>query len=164
MVSDSSETPGSPVSPDVQSATWWRQVTDWKEAGVPRAEWQPRLVAAGLDDESARVVVNSVDGAAPTQLPDAEFAPRTNALTPGAFAFGDLGIQGAPATVGLYWFVFGAAVLLMLGVFALLVTFEVVDEPPDQLLFIARVMVPIALLAMVAGGWKVAGSVRVRRR
>jgi hypothetical protein len=148
----------------VQSASWWRQVTEWKQAGVPRAEWQGRLLAAGLDDESARVVVNSVDGAAPSQLPDAEFAPRTNALTPGAFAFGDLGIQGPPATVGVYWLVFGAAVLLMLGAFGLLVTFEVVEEPPDQLLFIARVMVPIALLALVGGGWKVAGAVRVRRR
>jgi hypothetical protein len=164
-VSDPSEQPALLPAPAVaQTSTWWSQVTEWKQAGVPRAEWQPRLVAAGLDDESARVVVNSVDGPEPTQLPDAAFAPRTNALSPGSFAFGEMGLQGNPATVGLYWLVFGVAVLAMLGAFALLIEFEVVEQPPDQLLFIARVMAPIALVALALGGWKVAGAVRVRRR
>jgi hypothetical protein len=154
----------SPTTPPVQSITWWRQVNEWKEAGVPRDEWLTRLTAAGLDEESARVVVNSVDGRAPTVLPDASFEPTTNVLSPGSFAFADLGLQGHPATVGLYWLVFGAAVLVMLGVFALMVTFEVVEQPPALLTFIARVMAPIALIAMGFGGWKLFSSVQVRRR
>ncbi len=131
---------------------------------MPRDEWLTRLAAAGLDEESARVVVNSVDGRAPSVLPDASFAPTTNALSPGSFAFADLGLQGNPATVGLYWLVFGAAVLLMLGVFALMVSFEVVQQPPALLTFIARVMAPIAIGAIGFGGWKLLSSVQVRRR
>jgi hypothetical protein len=53
---------------------------------------------------------------------------------------------------------------LMLGVFALMVSFEVVQQPPALLTFIARVMAPIAIGAIGFGGWKLASSVQVRRR
>jgi hypothetical protein len=139
-------------------------VTRWKAEGVPRAQWLERLVAGGLDRESAQVIANSIDGASPSRLPEASFSQGTNPLAPGAFALTDLGLQGNPATVGFYWLAFGAAVLLMFGLFALLMFLDVVQQPPVALLVTGRVMGTIGALALLRGAWQVVGAVTVRRR
>jgi hypothetical protein len=139
-------------------------VTRWKAEGVPRTEWIERLTAGGLDRESAQVVANSIDGPSPSQLPEPSFSQGTNPLAPGAFAFTDLGMQGNPATIGFYWLAFGAAVLLMFGLFALLMFLGVVEQPPVALEIAGRVMGTVGALALVRGAWRLVGSVTVRRR
>lgn len=139
-------------------------VTRWKSEGVPQDQWRARLLEGGLDPESAQVVINSIAGRTPADLPAATFGQGTNPLAPGSFAFTDLGLQGHPATVGLYWLVFGVAVLVMLSVFALLVFSDVVREPDLALVVVARVMGTIGVLALLRGAWQVFGSISVKRR
>jgi hypothetical protein len=139
-------------------------VTRWKREGVPQDHWRSRLLERGLDAESAQIVINSIAGRNPAELPTATFGQGTNPLAPGSFAFTDLGLQGHPATVGLYWLVFGIAALGMLSVFALLVFTDVVREPDLALVVVGRVMGTIGGLAMLRGAWQLLGAVTVKRR
>ena len=154
--------------PETTSATLtdtpFALVTRWKAEGVPRTEWIERLTAGGLDRESAQVIANSIDGASPSQLPEASFSQGTNPLAPGAFALTDLGLKGDPATIGFYWLAFGAAVLLMFGLFALLMFLGIVQQPPVALVVTGRVMGTIGALALARGVWQIVGAVTVRRR
>lgn len=141
----------------------WQQLLAWRAEGLPRDQWLTRLKAAGLADDSARVLVNSLDGANPSLLPEASFSPGVNPLAPASFALDDLGLQGPPATVGLYWMAFGATLALMVGVFAVLVWTKVVDAP-DALLVLARTLAALGAVAFGWGTFKAVTSVRVRRR
>ncbi len=140
----------------------WNQLQSFRTAGVPRAEWAARLVSAGLDPESARVLVNSVDGPTPAKLPEPSFAPGINPLS-SAFPFTELGLAGPSLTVGLYWLAFGAAVLLMLAVFFLLVALDIARLPDELLRLLSWVMGTIAVAALGWGSWRALNAVRIRR-
>lgn len=159
-----SDLPNHAASDSSPLADPWRQLQAWRAEGLPRDQWLTRLKAAGLDDESARVLVNSLDGANPSLLPEASFSPGVNPLAPASFALDDLGLQGPPVTVGLYWMAFGATLALMVGVFAVLVWTKVVDQAPDALLVLARALATLGAVAFGWGAFKAVTSVRVRRR
>jgi hypothetical protein len=159
-----SDLPNHAASDPAPLADPWRQLQAWRAEGLSREEWLTRLKGAGLDDESARVLVNSLDGANPSLLPEASFSPGVNPLAPASFALDDLGLQGPPVTVGLYWMAFGATLALMVGVFAVLVWTKVVDQAPDALLVLARALATLGAVAFGWGAFKAVTSVRVRRR
>jgi hypothetical protein len=167
-VSDQQPTPDAPPRPAVDDSQFdgspYAQLRAWRSDKVPREEWLPRLKAAGVDDESARVLLNSFDGANPSALPDASFSPGTNPLAPSTFSLDDVGLHGEPATVGLYWMAFGGTIALMVGVFALLVYADVVEQAPLALIVLSRAMGTLGAGAFGWGALKFAASVRVRRR
>lgn len=125
---------------------------DQLAAGRSPAEVKQALIARGLDEESARVLVNSLPGARlPAALPEANVSLSTNALAPDLFTFGELGLSGDAATVGLYWVVFAAVLLVVL----LLVLFVPVPElfgsegPSDSFLYFIEVVLPPAGFTIV---------------
>ena len=134
------------------------------EQKVPRAEAVARLREKGFDEESARLALNAVDGATPSELPDATLAPGINPLSPGSFALSDVGLQGNPATVALYWMAFGAVVLVLVSVLLLLPEFGVGEPLTPASLFWGRVGLGLGGLALGWGLFRLLTSVRVRRR
>lgn len=123
------------------------------EAGKPLDEVKKMLAAEGLDEESARILVNSLPGAKlPSTLPEPNVSLTTNALAPDLFSFGELGLSGDPATVGLYWIVFAA----VFGVVVLLVMFLPLPQlfgdegPSDAFLYFVEVILPPAGLGLAA--------------
>ncbi|MFT3712663.1 MAG: hypothetical protein QM817_33860 [Archangium sp.] len=100
--------------------TAYDQVQKLKADGVSREEIIEKMKAAGHDDESAKVLVNSVMGAMPSDLPSAQLSPGTNALAPSVFALSDIGLTGPSHVVGLYWMGFGAAILIALALASLM--------------------------------------------
>lgn len=126
---------------------------DQLAAGRSPAEVKQALIARGLDEESARVLVNSLPGARlPSELPEANVSLSTNALAPDLFTLGELGLSGDAAMVGLYWVVFGAVLLVVL----LLVLFVPVPElfgaegPSESFLYFVEVVLPPAGFTVVA--------------
>lgn len=127
-------------------------------------------MARGLDEESARVLVNSLPGARlPSMLPEATVSLSTNALAPDLFTLGELGLSGDAATVGLYWVVFAAVLLVVV----LLVLFVPVPElfgpegPSDSFLYFVDVVLPpagftLVGVALARGLYLIARSRRVR--
>lgn len=118
------------------------------ESGKKPAEVKQALIAErGLDEESARVLVNSLPGAQlPTTLPEANVSLTTNALAPDLFSFGELGLSGDAPTVGQYWLAFSGVLLVVM----LLVMFVPVPElfgaegPSDSFLyFMDNVLPPV---------------------
>lgn len=84
--------------------------------GVARADILAQLKAQGVDDESAKVVVNSLPGAPmPSKLPEASLELGINPLTPKTVTLSDLGLQGEPRVVGVYWIAFGVVLILLAG-------------------------------------------------
>jgi hypothetical protein len=115
------------------------------ESGRSAVEVKKALMDGGLDEESARVVVNSLPGAVqPSTLPEPTMSLSTNALAPDLFSLGELGLSGDPMTVGLYWVVF-SAVLLVVLLFVLFVPLpELFGEegPSDSFLYFIDVVLP----------------------
>ena len=86
----------------------WEIARALHEKGTPRADIVAELTRRGLDEESVKVVLNTLPGApTPSALPEARFDMATNALAPKLFAVADLGIEGDRRTVALYWLTFG---------------------------------------------------------
>jgi hypothetical protein len=115
------------------------------ESGRSVVEVKKALMDGGLDEESARVVVNSLPGATqPSTLPEPTMSLSTNALAPDLFSLGELGLSGDSMTVGLYWMVFSAVLLVVL----LLVLFVPLPElfgeegPSDSFLYFIDVVLP----------------------
>lgn len=162
---DPSQTPAAPpeTPPNDAAQNPWQRLNEWRAAGVPKTEWLARLKQAGFDEESARILVNSLEGANPAALPEASIG-GTNPLTPGSFALGELGLQGDPFTVGLYWLAFGGTIGVLVAVFVAMVWADVVEAPEEGLFVLARVMGTLATLAIGWGVGKILTSVRVRRR
>jgi hypothetical protein len=131
---------------------------------VPRDEAIARLRASGLDEEAARVALNAVDGATPSDLPDATLAPGTNPLAPGSFALSDIGLSGSPAVVALYWMAFGAVVLVAVAIFRVLPEIGVGEPLSDASVFWAKFGLGLGAAAFAWGVLRLAGAVRVRRR
>ena len=65
--------------------THWDLVNKLKAEGAPREQVLERLKALGLDDESSKVLLNSVMGAMPSELPSAQLSGGTNVLSPFLF-------------------------------------------------------------------------------
>lgn len=134
------------------------------EQKVPRADALAQLKATGLDDEAARVALNAVDGANPSDLPDATLAPGINPLTPGSFALSDIGMSGNPAVVALYWMAFGAVVLLLVTLLLVLPELGVGEPLTEASVFWGRFGMGLGALAFGWGVFRLLLSVRVRRR
>lgn len=129
------------------AASSYEQARALLERGQSLEEVKQALQQSGLDEESVRILLNSLPGAPqPAALPEPNVSLSTNALAPDLFSLGELGLSGDPVTVGLYWLVFSGAQLVVL----LLVLFVPVPElfgeegpSPSFLYFIDEVLPPV---------------------
>lgn len=144
--------------------TRWDLVKRLAGEGATREQMMSRLKDTGLDDESAKVLINSVAGALPVELPDAQLSPGTNTLSPSTFTLSDIGLTGPPHTVGLYWMGFGAAILLALGV-GFLMTTMLDQELPEGVSFYAVRLGGFASMCCVAWGlFRYSQGITIRRK
>ena len=156
--------PESNQAPTPEGSTNWDLVKRLKADGVPREQMLEKLKATGLDDESAKVLINSVVGAMPADLPNAQLSPGTNILAPGMFTLSDIGLTGPPATVGLYWMGFGAAILLALGLGFIMTEMLGKELPEDVGFYALRVG---GFLSMSCVGWglfRYSQGITIRRK
>lgn len=157
-----SPSPSEPAA--APSGTAYDQVTKWKTEGVSREDAITRLKAQGHDDESAKVLVNSVMGAMPAELPSAQLTAGTNTLSPSVFSLSDIGLTGPSHVVGLYWMGFGAAILLALGLGTMMTVTEMV-KINDDLAFYAVRLGGVASMACVAWGvFRYSQGIVIRRK
>lgn len=146
------------------NGTRYDRVRLWKTQNLSRAEMIEKLKADGLDEESALVLINSVMGAMPSELPSAQLTVGRNVLSPGTFTLSDLGLTGPAHIVGLYWMGFGAAILLALGLAAIL-NLTGLAEVPDNVSYYAVRLGGVASMACVAWGVvRYSQGVTIRRR
>ena len=150
-------------TPDQGSARYQR-VVEWQTAKLPREKMIEQLKADGLDDESANVLVNSVIGALPPDLPEAGLTRGTNVLAPSAFSLSDVGLQGHPSVVGLYWMGFGAAILIALFIAAMLTLTGIVNVPDSVAFYALRVGGFVSMSFVAYGLFKWSQGVTIRRR
>ncbi len=130
------------------------------------------LRARGLDDESARVLVNSLPGArVPSQLPEANVSLTTNPLAPGLFSLTELGLSGDDAVVGAYWLTLGLGLAVVVSLVLFLPMPELFgEEGPSQgfLVIVDDVLPPVGFslvaLSLARGWYLVLRSKRVRLR
>jgi hypothetical protein len=113
------------------------------------------LMSRGLNEESARVLVNSLPtGAMPSSLPEPSMSLSTHAMVPDLFSLTELGLHGDPALVGLYWLAFSGVFLLVLLLVVLVPLPELFGEAgPSEgfLVFIEDVAPPVGLsIALIA--------------
>lgn len=162
--SASTAEPVAPVAEPAPNATSWELVRQFKADAVPREQMLEKLKATGLDEESAKVLINSVIGAMPSELPDAQLSPGTNVLSPSTFTLSDIGLTGPPATVGLYWMGFGAAILVALGMGFIMT--EMLDKPlPEDVGFYAlRIGGFLSMCCVAWGLFRYSQGVTIRRR
>ncbi len=149
----SPDAPAVPTTPELGPAgTSWDLVRRLKTEGATREQVLERLKATGLDDESAKVLFNAVMGAMPADLPSAQLSPGTNILSPTVFTLSDIGLTGSPTVVGLYWMGFGAAILIALGIGALMTESGLVTLPEDVGDYALR-LGGVASMACIAWGF-----------
>ncbi len=144
----SEETPAHP------NGTRYERLLAWHAEKLPRAQMLERLKADGLDDESATVLVNSVIGKLPAELPEAGLTRGTNVLAPNAFSLSDIGLSGPPTVVGLYWLGLGVAMLIALGVAAIMAAAGMVEVPPSV----------ASVLFICLGVFRYSQGITIRRR
>lgn len=123
------------------------------EQGRSREEARAELTSQGLDEESVRVVLNSLPGARlPSELPEPTMSLSTNALAPDLLSVSELGLSGSPLVVGAYWLTFSGALLVVL----LLVLFAPVPElfgeegPSDAFIYFVETILPPVGFGLVA--------------
>lgn len=146
------------------NGTSWDLVKRFKADGLAPDEMLQKLKATGLDDESAKVLINSVVGAMPAELPNAQLSPGTNTLSPGTFTLSDIGLTGPPTTVGLYWMGFGAAILLALGL-GFIMTEMLGKELPEDVGFYAVRLGGFLSMGCVAWGlFRYSQGITIRRK
>jgi hypothetical protein len=166
-VSETPLQPDSATAPAAEAApasTSWDLVKRFKAEGLTREQMLEKLKATGLDDESAKVLINSVIGSMPVDLPNAQLSPGTNILSPGTFTLSDIGLTGPPATVGLYWMAFGAAILLALGVGFLMTVLLNKDLPNDVGFYAVRVGGFVSMCCVAWGAFRYSQGVTIRRK
>lgn len=150
-------------SPDLGSVRYQR-VVEWHAQKLPREKMVEQLKADGLDDESIGVLINSVAGALPPALPEAELTRGTNVLAPSAFSLSDVGLQGHPTVVGMYWMGFGAAILIALAI-ATVLTMAGLVSVPDAVQFYALRIGGFTAMCFVSWGlFRWSQGVTIRRR
>lgn len=148
----------------VPSGTSWDLVNRFKADGLTREQMLEKLKATGLDDESSKVLINSVIGSMPVDLPTAQLSPGMNVLSPSTFTLSDIGLTGPAATVGLYWMAFGAAILLALGVGFLMT--ELLDKqlPEDVGYYAVRLGGFVSMCCVTWGAFRYSQGVTIRRK
>jgi hypothetical protein len=157
--------PAEPAAPEpAPNGTSWDLVKRFKAEGVAPEQMLEKLKATGLDEESAKVLINSVVGAMPADLPNAQLSPGTNILSPGTFTLSDIGLTGPPATVGLYWMGFGAAILIALGLGFVMT--EMLDKklPEDVGFYALRVGGLLSMLCVAWGLFRYSQGITIRRK
>jgi hypothetical protein len=156
---------GTPPSPATDSM--FEQARTLLEQGRSELEVKQMLMGLGLDEESARVLVNSLPGAIhPSALPEPTVSLSTNALVPDLFSLGELGLSGDPATVGLYWLVFSVVLLAVLLFVMFVPVPELFDDkgPSDAFLFFVDVVLPPVGFGLVGGAFARGAYLFVRGR
>ena len=146
------------------SGTSWDLVKRFKDEGVSREDMLTRLKATGLDEESAKVLINSVVGQMPVDLPDAQLSPGTNVLAPSVFTLSDIGLTGPPTTVGLYWMGFGAAILLALGLGFIMTEMLGKELPEDVGFYALRLGGFVSMCCVGWGLFRYSQGITVRRK
>jgi len=150
-------------TPDLGSANYQR-VVEWHAQKLPREEMIKNLKADGIDDESANVLINSVAGLLPPDLPEAGLTRGTNVLAPSAFSLSDVGLQGHPSVVGLYWMGFGAAILIALFIAGMLTLTGIVNVPDSVQFYALRVGGFVSMSFVAWGLFRWSQGVTIRRR
>ncbi len=156
--------PEAPAADPAPNGTSWDLVKQFKAEGMPREQMLEKLKARGLDDESAKVLINSVAGAMPAELPDAQLSPGTNVLSPSTFTLSDIGLTGPPTTVGLYWMAFGAAILLALGVSFLMTEMLNKQLPEDVGFYALRIGGFVSMCCVGWGLYRYSQGITIRRK
>lgn len=161
-----SPTAASPDSaaPTAPPGTSWDLVQRLKAEGATREVMLEQLKAAGLDDEGAKVLVNSVAGALPSELPSAQLTAGTDLLSPSVYTLSDIGLTGPPTVVGLYWMGFGVAILLALGLGWMLTAAGLAEVPAGVGEYALRIGGIAASSALAWGAFRYAQGIRIRRR
>ncbi len=144
--------------------TSWDLVQRLKAEGVTREVMLARLKESGLDDEAAKVLVNSVDGAMPSELPSAQLTGGTDLLSPSVFTLSDIGLTGPPTVVGLYWMGFGAAILLALGLGWVLTEAGFAELPASVGEYAVRLGGLAASTCLIWGAYRYSQGVTIRRK
>jgi hypothetical protein len=139
-------------------------VNQLKAEGATREAIFERLKARGLDDEGARVLLNSVMGVLPAHLPDAQLTSGLDPLAPTVFTLSDFGLTGPPTTVGLYWMGFGAAIVLALGVGFVMTATDLVQLPEDVGFYAVRLGGLAAMACVGWGAFRYSQGITIRRR
>lgn len=163
-VSDTTPTEAPPAAAATTPGTHYDIVKQMAEAKASREDMLAKLKASGLDDESAKVLINSVTGAMPQELPDAQLSPGMNVLSPSTFTLSDIGLTGHPATVGLYWMGFGAAILLALGVGTMLTVMTDAKLPEDVGYYAFRLGGVISMTCVAWGLFRYFQGVTIKRK
>ena len=132
------------------------------------------LAETGLDAESVRVVLNALPNARmPQALPEANLDLSVNALAPNHFSLLDLGLQGEPRTIGLYWLAFGLVLGVAMGALllagALAGHAAAADEAEENWQFATTVAIPrlglgLSAAALGRGLFLWLTSVTIRRK
>lgn len=161
-VSETTPTEAAPAP--ATPGTHYDLVKQLAETKTPREDMLAKLKAAGLDEESAKVLINSVAGAMPQELPDAQISPGMNVLSPSTFTLSDIGLTGHPATVGLYWMGFGAAILLALGVGTMLTVMTDAKLPEDVGYYAFRLGGVISMTCVSWGLFRYFQGVTIKRK
>ena len=146
------------------NGTSWDLVKRFKDEGVSREDMLTRLKATGLDEESAKVLINSVVGQMPVDLPDAQLSPGTNVLAPSVFTLSDIGLTGPPTTVGLYWMGFGAAILLALGLGFIMTEMLGKELPEDVGFYALRLGGFVSMCCVGWGLFRYSQGITIRRK
>ncbi len=148
-----SETTTSPDAPATPPGTLFERARAMIEAGAPSDEVKTMLASNGLDEESVRVLLNSLPGAKlPSALPEANVSLTTNPLAPDLFSFTELGLTGDPATVGLYWLTFSGVLLVVILIVLFLPLPQLFgsEGPSDAFLYFVDVVLPPVGFGVVA--------------
>ncbi len=105
-----------PTSPPV-AGTPYARALELHGRGTSREDIATALAADGVDAASVKVVLNSLPNATmPSKLPELKFDQGVNALAPELLSVLDMGMEGKPVTVALYWLTFGALLAVFITV------------------------------------------------
>lgn len=156
--------PAAPPAPDASSSTRFELVQKLTAEKRSREEILSRLKSEGLDEESAKVLLNAVSGPNPSELPEPTLSPGINPLAPSTFSISDIGMSGSPATVGAYWLTFGVFAMVVVAVFFVLVSLDIVAEPSQFSVDASKVLLFFGLATAGWGAIKLLSSVNFKRR
>ncbi|MBL8913331.1 MAG: hypothetical protein JNM17_21720 [Archangium sp.] len=168
-MSDAPDQPGAaaPAAPAPEAnanGTAYEQVQKLKADGKTREEILTVLKGQGHDDEAAKVLVNSVMGAMPAELPSAQLSPGTNALAPSVFSLSDIGLTGPSHVIGLYWIGFGAAILLALGIASVMNMAGFAKVPDDVAYYGLRLGGVLSMTCVAWGVFRYSQAIVIRRK
>lgn len=172
-VSEPTDTPASPAAPAEEppeaapapaQSPAWDLVQRLKAEGATREVMLERLKGQGLDDEAAKVLVNSVVGRLPAELPSAQLTGGNDLLSPSLYTLSDIGLTGPPTVVGLYWMGFGVAILLALALAWILSAAGLVSVPEDVGEYAFRIGGFASAACLVWGAYRYSQGIVIRRK